>query len=114
VIAGFMTQGGDPTGTGEGGPGYTLPAEIKLPHVTGSVAAARTADQGNPQRRSSGSQFYMCHSTKGTERLNDAYTVFGQIIQGQDVNLAIKLCDPPPPCSDLDKIIKAWVEPMAK
>jgi len=114
VIADFMTQGGDPKGTGEGGPDYTLPAEIKLKHETGSVAAARTGDNVNPQRRSSGSQFYMVRSQERCAHLDGAYTVFGKILQGQDVNLAMKLCNPPPSCPDLDKITKAWVEPMAK
>ncbi|MBK8500153.1 MAG: peptidylprolyl isomerase [Flavobacteriales bacterium] len=69
VISGFMVQGGDPdskhasTGAalGQGGPGYTIPAEIVpgLIHKKGALAAARQADQVNPERRSSGSQFYI-------------------------------------------------------
>lgn len=69
VIAGFMVQGGDPdskraaAGTllGQGGPGYTIPAEITpgLIHKKGALAAARQPDQVNPDRRSSGSQFYL-------------------------------------------------------
>lgn len=69
VIGGFMTQGGDPkskgapagTRLGGGGPGYTLEAEIDpaFIHVKGALAAARQGDQANPQRRSSGSQFYV-------------------------------------------------------
>lgn len=70
VIKGFMVQTGDPDSRGasagrllgEGGPGYTLPAEIVFPelyHVRGSVAAAREADDVNPEWRSSGSQFYI-------------------------------------------------------
>jgi peptidyl-prolyl cis-trans isomerase B (cyclophilin B) len=115
VIRGFMSQGGDPTGTGQGGPtpDYTLPAEIKLTHQAGSVAAARTGDQVNPERRSSGSQFYMCHSREGCQRLDGAYTVFGQIIQGQDVNLALNVTyndAGPIPGAQPDKIIRAWVE----
>ena len=70
VIRNFMIQTGDPnsrraeidTPLGEGGPGYTLPAEIRFPqlfHKRGAVAAARTADAVNPEKRSSGSQFYI-------------------------------------------------------
>lgn len=70
VIKDFMIQGGDPASRdadstamlGSGGPGYTLPAEIKFPehyHKRGALAAARTGDNANPNRRSSGSQFYI-------------------------------------------------------
>jgi len=107
VIEGFMTQGGDPEGTGGGGPGYTLPAEIQLMHETGSVAAARLGDQDNPERRSSGSQFYLCHSTQGTAHLNGQYSVFGKIVEGQDVNLAIGVSEPG---GGPDSIVRASVE----
>ena len=73
VIQGFMIQTGDPESKtaeagarlGSGGPGYTLPAEIVPSHYhkRGAIAAARTGDQGNPQRRSSGSQFYIVDGT---------------------------------------------------
>lgn len=69
VIPGFMAQGGDPdsrraapgAALGLGGPGYTVPAEIVpgLIHKRGALAAARQPDQVNPERRSSGSQFYI-------------------------------------------------------
>lgn len=70
VIRDFMIQGGDPDSReaqpgqllGEGGVGYTLPAEFRLPdyyHLRGALAAAREADDVNPQRRSSGCQFYI-------------------------------------------------------
>ncbi len=70
VIQGFMVQAGDPESReaqpgqrlGAGDPGYTVPAEIDYPrhyHKRGALAAARTADQVNPERRSSGSQFYI-------------------------------------------------------
>lgn len=69
VIGGFMAQGGDPQSKdaapgarlGTGGPGYTIEAEIDpaFVHVKGALAAARQGDQVNPQRRSSGSQFYI-------------------------------------------------------
>jgi cyclophilin family peptidyl-prolyl cis-trans isomerase len=67
VIPGFMIQGGDPlskdddiSNDGTGGPGYTLPAEIDRIHLRGSVAAARLGDNVNPEKKSNGSQFYIC------------------------------------------------------
>jgi len=83
LIPGFMIQGGDPSGNGTGGPGYTIPAEIKRRHEKGSMAMARTGDQVNPERRSSGSQFYICF--KPTPQLDGQYTVIGQLVQGMDV-----------------------------
>lgn len=70
VIDGFMIQGGDPESKdapknarlGSGGPGYTIPAEINFPthfHKKGALAAARQGDQVNPEKESSGSQFYI-------------------------------------------------------
>ena len=83
VEPGFVIQGGDPTGTGTGGPGYTIPAEIKRKHDVGALAWARTGDEVNPERRSSGSQFYI---TLGpTPFLDGAYTVFGQTVAGMDI-----------------------------
>src|SRR5262249_50742719 len=66
VVPGFVLQGGDPNSRddnpfndGEGGPGYTLPAEIKRTHERGAVAMARLPDVANPKRESNGSQFYI-------------------------------------------------------
>jgi len=83
VEPGFVIQGGDPLGTGGGGPGYTVPAEIKLTHVEGAIAMARTSDQVNPKRESSGSQFYI--TLAPTPFLDGAYTAFGKVTQGMDV-----------------------------
>lgn len=83
LIAGFMIQGGDPSGNGTGGPGYTVPAEIKKQHTKGAMAMARTGDQVNPERRSSGSQFYICFGP--TPQLDGQYTVIGQLVEGMDV-----------------------------
>ena len=90
VINGFMIQGGDPNTRngnentwGTGGPGYTIPAEIKLKHVKGSLAAARMGDQVNPKRESSGSQFYIV--TGQASFLDGQYTVYGEVIEGLDV-----------------------------
>ncbi len=122
VINGFMIQGGDPQSIGApankplgaGGPGYTLDAEIGAYHFKGAIAAARRGGPGNPEKRSSGSQFYIVHGkpvtegqltsmaqmknitystediakyTKlgGTPFLDDDYTVFGEVIEGMEV-----------------------------
>ena len=124
VIEEFMIQGGDPdsrqapTGQmlGRGGPGYTLPAEFvdSLIHLRGALAAARQGDAVNPEKRSSGSQFYIVHGKPlsdeelnmmeqrnsrtysdqqrkaykevgGTPFLDGNYTVFGRIVEGFDV-----------------------------
>ena len=124
VIDGFMIQGGDPRSRnakpnqnlGSGGPGYQIPAEFvdSLVHVKGALAAARTGDAVNPERKSSGSQFYIVHgqplsdsaldrmekqkgiqysaeqrkilSEQGvTPFLDTDYTVFGQIVKGLEV-----------------------------
>jgi len=83
VIPGFVIQGGDPKGDGTGGPGYNVPAEIKLTHKRGSIATARLGDQANPTRESSGSQFYI--SLQDLPQLDGQYTVFGSVIKGMDV-----------------------------
>ena len=85
VVPDFVVQGGDPDGTGTGGPGYTVAAEIDKNehHLRGSVATARTGDQVNPQRASSGSQFYIC--LKPQPGLDGDYTIFGGVISGMDV-----------------------------
>ena len=83
VVPDFVVQGGDPDGTGTGGPGYTVPAEIGEKHLRGSVATARTGDQVNPKRESSGSQFYICLEPQPS--LDGQYTVFGGVISGMDV-----------------------------
>ena len=91
VVPGFVIQGGDPEGTGSGGPGYTTPAEIGKKHLKGALAWARTGDEVNPKRRSSGSQFYI--TLEPTPFLDGAYTVFGQTVSGMDVVEKIKQGD---------------------
>jgi len=91
VEPGFVIQGGDPLGRGNGGPGYTVPAEIKLSHVEGAIAMARLGDQVNPTRASSGSQFYI--TLAPTPFLDGGYTAFGQVIEGMDVVQSIAIGD---------------------
>lgn len=91
VVPNFVIQGGDPSGNGTGGPGYTVPAEIGLPHIQGALAWARLGDNVNPQKRSSGSQFYI---TLGEiSYLDGQYTVFGETISGMDVVKKIEMGD---------------------
>jgi len=79
IIAGFMVQGGDPEGTGQGGPGYSVPLEkSKIPHAPGMLAMARS---GHPD--SAGSQFYICVGSPSW--LNEKYTIFGKVTAGLDV-----------------------------
>ncbi|MFK8056200.1 MAG: peptidylprolyl isomerase [Saprospiraceae bacterium] len=116
IVNGFVVQGGDPTGLGTGGPGYEIPAEFdqELAHIRGALAAARTPDEENPERKSSGSQFYIVSGRPVEEQdldgmqiskgisysyetraaylengglpiLDADYTVFGQVIEGMEV-----------------------------
>jgi cyclophilin family peptidyl-prolyl cis-trans isomerase len=77
VISGFMIQGGDPTGTGRGGPGYSFRDELEGPGVysRGTVAMANAGPNTN------GSQFFICHADVG---LPHAYTIFGRVTEGMD------------------------------
>ena len=91
VEPGFVIQGGDPLGQGNGGPGYTIPAEINHQHTKGALAWARTSDDVNPDRASSGSQFYI--TLADTPFLDNQYSVFGQVIEGMDVAEKIAVGD---------------------
>lgn len=122
VIPTFMIQGGDPSSKGSpagaplgnGGPGYTIPAEIGLHHFRGALSAARLGDRANPKKESSGSQFFIVtgidvtdQMLEGMERskgikysdaqkqlykevggrpdLDAGYTVYGEVTEGMDV-----------------------------
>jgi len=91
VVPGFVVQGGDPEGTGRGGPGYTVQAEIGPLHKQGALAWARLPDTVNPERKSSGSQFYI--ALEDLPMLDGDYTVFGQTTSGMDVVKKIKIGD---------------------
>lgn len=110
IIPGFVIQGGDPRGDGTGGPGYTVPAEISLPHTRGAVAMARTGDQVNPSRASSGSQFYI--ALQALPELDGQYTVFGQVVEGMDAvdKIAQVKTDAYDKPLQAVKIIKAYLE----
>ncbi|MBU0505814.1 peptidylprolyl isomerase [bacterium] len=89
----FVIQGGDPDGNGTGGPGYTVTGEVAngLLHVEGALAWARTGDAVNPEKRSSGSQFYI--TLAPTPFLDGNYTVFGKTLEGMDVVKQIAVGD---------------------
>lgn len=122
VIRGFMAQGGDPNSRGaapgvslgSGGPGYLIDNEIGAPHFKGTIAAARTGGASNPEKKSSGSQFYLVQgkvqtdatldnferrggfkynaaqrekykTIGGTPELDNDYTVYGEVIDGVEI-----------------------------
>lgn len=122
VMNGFMIQGGDPESRGasvdqplgSGGPGYTIPAEIGIPHFKGMLSAARQGDEVNPKKESSGSQFFIVQGGPvddgqldavekakkfkyseaqrakykklgGTPMLDGDYSVFGEVSSGLNV-----------------------------
>lgn len=95
VIKGFMIQVGDPASKnpkpgaryGTGGPGYTVNAEFRpqYKHKKGALAAARQGDQVNPEKASSGSQFYIVENPETCAQLDGAYTVFGETVSGFEV-----------------------------
>ncbi len=83
VIADFMVQGGDPTGTGRGGPGYQFEDEPNpQKHQVGSLSMANAGPNTN------GSQFFITHIA--TNWLDGKHTVFGKVVKGQDVVNAIQ------------------------
>ena len=100
VINGFMIQGGDPftkdtakvAQYGEGGPAYTIPAEMRDEagnplhrHKKGALAAARVGDLANPFKASSGSQFYLVQNPDNCIHLDGEYSVFGETVAGLNV-----------------------------
>ncbi len=85
VIPNFMIQGGDPTGTGQGGPGYNIKGEIRGSLKFDRPGRLAMANAGSPD--TAGSQFFITHGPKSY--LNGGYTIFGQVMKGQEVVNAI-------------------------
>ncbi|MBO6159264.1 MAG: peptidylprolyl isomerase [Firmicutes bacterium] len=92
VISGFMIQGGDPDGTGAGGPGYSITGEFAangvnnpLKHTRGVISMARTFDPN-----SAGSQFFIMH--QDAPHLDGQYAAFGKVVEGMDVVDEIASC----------------------
>ena len=104
VIPQFMAQGGDPTGTGRGGPDYAIACECDLPgarkHFLGTLSMAHAG------RNTGGSQFFL--TFRPTEHLDGKHTVFGRVIEGFDVLPKIQRTEGPTGGAP-DKIIKAEV-----
>ncbi|MGI9458457.1 MAG: peptidylprolyl isomerase [Pirellulales bacterium] len=105
VIPQFMAQGGDPTGTGTSGPGYTIDCECELPnarkHFLGSLSMAHAG------KDTGGSQFFL--TFRPTEHLDGRHTVFGRVIKGLDILPKITRTEGPQARPTQDKIISAEV-----
>lgn len=98
VIPGFVAQGGDPTGTGRGGPGYRFKDELSpTPFVQGIVGMANAGPNTN------GSQFYIMLGD--AQHLTGRYTAFGQVTEGLDAVLALRPRDPERDPAPGDKIL---------
>ena len=105
VIADFMAQGGDPTGTGTGGPGYRFADEFhpSLRHNKPGIFSMANAGPGT-----NGSQFFITHVP--TPWLDGKHSVFGQVVQGMDVLMSISPRDPTKAASPAVKLNKVTIQ----
>lgn len=101
VIGGFMAQGGDPTGTGTGGPGYKFRDEagaLALKHTKAGILS-----MANAGKDTNGSQFFILHDAQ--PHLNGKHGIFGQVVNGMDVLMSIRERDPQRDRQPGDKIM---------
>ncbi len=109
VIEGFMAQGGDPTGTGSGGPGYTIRDEFhpELRHDRPGILSMANAgpDTG-------GSQFFITHAA--TPWLDDRHAVFGEVVEGMEVVEAIRERDPMRDRAPGDRLERVEIEEIPR
>ena len=90
VIPDFMIQGGCPTGTGTGGPGYSIDCELNGENQYHDRGVLSMAHAG---RNTGGSQFFICHNRENTAHLDRQHTVFGKVVDGLEVIDKIKAGD---------------------
>jgi cyclophilin family peptidyl-prolyl cis-trans isomerase len=112
IVPGFVIQGGDPKGTGNGGPGYTVNAEFNdQKHLPGVLSMARTNDPN-----SAGSQFFVCLDYANTQHLDHQYTGFGKVVDGMNAVTAIattKIANPATGAPETPQVIqKVTVSPV--
>lgn len=109
VIKNFMVQGGDPTGTGTGGPGYRIKDEFhpKLRHNKPGILS-----MANAGPNTGGSQFFITHTA--TPHLDNRHAVFGEVVEGQDVVNAVRERDPQRDRQPGDKIQRIEIEEVSR
>ena len=109
VIAGFMAQGGDPTGTGSGGPGYRFADEFSpsLRHDSAGILS-----MANAGPNTNGSQFFIIYAP--TPHLDNRHSVFGKVIEGMDGALKIRLRDPAQATEPGDALVRVTIQEEAR
>jgi cyclophilin family peptidyl-prolyl cis-trans isomerase len=108
VIAGFMAQGGDPTGTGRGGPGYSFRDEFS-PNLRHDGSGVLSMANAGPN--TNGSQFFLTFAA--TPHLDDKHTVFGRVVEGMEVLRSIRERDPARDPNPGDRIETIEIEETA-
>nr|WP_276522306.1 peptidylprolyl isomerase [Kallotenue papyrolyticum] len=109
VIKNFMIQGGDPTGTGTGGPGYRIPDEFhpRLRHDRAGILS-----MANAGPNTGGSQFFITHTA--TPWLDQRHAVFGEVVEGMEVVNAIRERDPQRDRQPGDRLLRVEIEELPR